>query len=410
MLLTEDGKVLNGETAQEGLPEDAMFVSVHSSYKETASAALDNKGNMWVWGVYTPLFFGYSIRETAKVPWCPPSRVPYNQFDGRVVQKIALGNVNAGVIASGCLYMCGWREGGRLGYTVPTRLHFREGTMTKMQHVPIKDERSEDVPIMDIAIGRQSSGVVGCDGSVWTYGPNFEGECGTGDRKTCKIPTRVLLIDAIGDNRRDAVFRAKQISMHSHSVVVASDGSVNVWGNNHFGQLGLGDDKELTCLLPVFLPCVPMRSAACGWKHTLFLTNEGDVFACGCNGHGALGLGARPKTAATYTYAPTLWYAPTRVVGVRNVVSVAAACGTSVAATSGGAVFQWGLHRDQEMHMPELLRLQMRVGLGRSMMSEMALALAMSTHKRLGARSPVSVLCTDTIRKLAEAWEVCPPY
>ena len=90
-------------------------------------------------------------------------------------------------------------------------------------------------------------------------------------------------------------------------------------------------------------------------------------------------------------------------------------------------MFQWDMHRGEfgdlpvalnappqpvrpEKHASGLLRLPARVGrYGHSMLPEMALALAMGLHARLGAKSPVRALCTDTMRRVAEAWVVHPP-
>lgn len=77
-----------------------------------------------------------------------------------------------------------------------------------------------------------------------------------------------------------------------HSAVVTADGDVYTWGDGFCGQLGHGDkrpqltpkqvtegDLEDECILTV----------SCGARHTLFVTEEGEVFSCGLGHFGVLG-------------------------------------------------------------------------------------------------------------------------
>ena len=65
-------------------------------------------------------------------------------------------------------------------------------------------------------------------------------------------------------------------------------------GRNANGELGLGHKENSLALVPV--PC-PFRGASrilqvtCGGNHTMVLTSEGEVWACGFNSVGQLGLG-----------------------------------------------------------------------------------------------------------------------
>jgi len=81
-----------------------------------------------------------------------------------------------------------------------------------------------------------------------------------------------------------------------HSAVVTDDGDVYSWGDGFCGQLGLGDKR------PQLLPCQVrhgledecVASVSCGARHTLCVTEEGEVFSFGLGYFGVLGRGFSP--------------------------------------------------------------------------------------------------------------------
>ena len=93
----------------------------------------------------------------------------------------------------------------------------------------------------------------------------------------------------------------------AHAVLISSNNEVFVMGRNENGQLGIGKEGKGTDVqLPTKLDQKlfddqKISNAACGKGHTLFLSTEGNVFACGDNSQGQLGIGGsltsmtRPK-------------------------------------------------------------------------------------------------------------------
>jgi len=65
-----------------------------------------------------------------------------------------------------------------------------------------------------------------------------------------------------------------------------------VWGNNYYGQLGIGDTTKR--ILPTELTAFrgkPIAQVACGGNHTMVLLGNGELWAMGRNNEGQLGLG-----------------------------------------------------------------------------------------------------------------------
>ncbi len=72
----------------------------------------------------------------------------------------------------------------------------------------------------------------------------------------------------------------------NHVLILLANGSVYAYGRNSHGQLGLGDTSTREMPTRVPLPAgVVATGVAVGAFHSLMLTSDGRVFACGCNTH-----------------------------------------------------------------------------------------------------------------------------
>lgn len=132
----------------------------------------------------------------------------------------------------------------------------------------------------------------------------------------------------------------------SHSLYLADDGYVYAWGSNTRGQLG--DGTTTSSNLPVrvtadgALDGVRLVEVAAGPMHSLALADDGTVYAWGDGSSGQLGTGAVEGSPV-----------PVRVGGDlegRHVVQVSAggsdAASTSLAVTDDGALLAWGRNLD----------------------------------------------------------------
>ena len=126
-----------------------------------------------------------------------------------------------------------------------------------------------------------------------------------------------------------------------HGLGLSSSGAVLAWGWNIVGQLGNGNthgsDVPATMKLPGGTRVVRI---AAGYAHSLAVTSTGVVFSCGKNYNGQLGDGT--TTDRDMPVKVSLPAGP-------KVTAVAAGADHSLAVTSTGAVFAWGLNNEGQL-------------------------------------------------------------
>ncbi|KAB1267662.1 RCC1 and BTB domain-containing protein 2 [Camelus dromedarius] len=139
--------------------------------------------------------------------------------------------------------------------------------------------------VTEVACGSYHSLVLTSDGEVFAWGYNNSGQIGSGSTANQPIPRRVT-----GCLQNKVVVNIACGQMCSMAVV--DTGEVFVWGYNGNGQLGLGSggNQPTPCRIAA-LQGIRVQRVACGYAHTLVLTDEGQVYAWGANSYGQLGTG-----------------------------------------------------------------------------------------------------------------------
>jgi len=119
---------------------------------------------------------------------------------------------------------------------------------------------------------------------VWTFGNNQYGQLGLGDHISQDFPTGPLITE---DGTQ---LKAKDISAGcNHTIIISEHHEVYVFGSNWRGQLGLGDTKDR--LTPTRIPNLKAKAVSAGDEHTVVIDLEGNVWVFGDNRKGQLGLG-----------------------------------------------------------------------------------------------------------------------
>jgi len=154
------------------------------------------------------------------------------------------------------------------------------GLSAAFWHRPTQVTLKESKPLCAriISAGEKHTIVVDLKGRIWVFGDNEYGQLGLGDYQSRNIPT-LLPLD----------IHVKDVSAGGgHTVVVDTEGEVWIWGSNRSGQLGLGNQTDQPS--PVRLPRIRAKSISAGKSHTMLIDFEGNVWGFGWNRFGQLGL------------------------------------------------------------------------------------------------------------------------
>lgn len=116
---------------------------------------------------------------------------------------------------------------------------------------------------------------------VYACGNNTYGQLGTGNFKKYFKPI------AISTNN---VYINKIVCGAYHSLI-ASDVKCFACGLNNYGQLGLGNNNNYNVMTEITTPQLTFKSIKCGQYHSVFLDSENNVYSCGLNNYGQLGIG-----------------------------------------------------------------------------------------------------------------------
>ena len=185
--------------------------------------------------------------------------------------------------------------------------------------------------VVQVAAGGFHTACLTADGLVFVCGFGYQGQLGVGDTESRVVPTLVR-----GELEGRKVLQVAAGVQCLHTMCVTEGGAVLAFGANRTGQLGVGDSlyRIVPTLLRGELENRSVLQVAAGNEHTVFVTADGLVFACGANKMGQLGVGDTQGRVV-----PTLVTAQ-----LQSRAAVYAAAGTchTLCITADGSLFSWG--------------------------------------------------------------------
>ena len=192
-------------------------------------------------------------------------------------------------------------------------------------------------PSVQVVAGLNYTIALRDDGTLWGWGQNNYGQLGLGFAGLpIPIPTRMPNHDGISGDYWTAVSAGQR-----HAIALRDDGTLWAWGNNAFGRLGINTiggavNTPTEVGIPIGANGDKWIAVSAGENHTVALLNDGTLWAWGSNADGRLGIG---HSGGNYAI-------PYQVedggLGVTGWINVFAGYHHTLAICNGGNLYAWG--------------------------------------------------------------------
>ncbi|EWM52402.1 RCC1 domain-containing protein [Ruminococcus flavefaciens] len=270
------------------------------------SAAVTKDGSLYIWGKNKPIPDG-------------PSGLFMNPATPEKIMEeviaVSVGHNHTAIIKNdNTLYMWGDNYMGQLGNGKSGMHEYSDSPLKIM-----KDVRY-------ISLGFLHSAAVTCDGSLYTWGCNRNGQLGNGKSGESEIESEPL---KIMDNVQYVSLGGEQ------SAAITEDGSLYMWGQNDFGQVGNGKSGESEIQTEPVKIMDNVQYVSLGLNHSAAITKDGNLYMWGSNDSGQLGNGEEGYKAFSAV--------PIKIMD--NVEAVKLGNGHSGALTKDGKLYMWGNNR-----------------------------------------------------------------
>lgn len=222
------------------------------------------------------------LSEEEGVPTCRDEPVPrpVGVLDGQRITHVVCGGAHTMAMHdNGTVFSWGKGANGRLGHgheedaLIPTLVKSLEACGRVIQ----------------ISAGGAMSAACNADGTGFTWGYGAHGRLGHGDTEDRLEPKAMQMTES------ELLYAAMLVTGEEHGGFIDSAGHCYSFGNGADGKLGHGNlqDQHMPKRVEFFDTILPIliTNFCAGSRHSVFMTDEGDIYTCGYGGNGRLGHG-----------------------------------------------------------------------------------------------------------------------
>lgn len=267
---------INTSTGSRSTPV-TILNSVHN-WKQVSAAnsnviAIKTDGSLWTWG--NNQFGQLGINNT--INRSTPVTTIIGGFDWEVCS--AGRERSIAIKTDGSLWTWGNNPDGRLGINRPVGANVLTPTLIFGGESGWKH----------VSAGSRHTAAIKTDGSLWTWGYNYNGELGIGDVGTGAVTNRSTPVTTmVGGNDW------KQVSCgEASTAAIKTNGSLWTWGSNAYGELGLGDNISRNTPSTSLNATSDWLKVSAGRLSMSAIKFDGSLWSWGLNfSLGTLGIGA----------------------------------------------------------------------------------------------------------------------
>ena len=183
------------------------------------------------------------------------------------------------------------------------------------------------LPVISMDMDAATVALTKIDGTLWTWGQNGSGQLGLNQ----PAPTQISSPTQVPGTTWNQVAPLQDRGC----MAVKTDGTLWVWGDNKYGQLGLIDGHSADFSSPVQLPGttwgITDNSIGAGYYRGGNIKTDGTMWMWGYNGEGELGVNDKAHRSS-----------PTQVPGTWRQFSRSLGQGTNLAIKTDGTLWSWG--------------------------------------------------------------------
>ena len=268
-----NGRLGNGETSGNQptpvqIGDDRNWALVSAG--NTHTVAIRTDGTLWAWGSPADGRLGNGSTSGDQ---SSPVQIG---TDTNWAQVAASEQHNLAIRRDGTLWAWGRNEFGQTGQTFEGA---PQAATNNSSPVQVGSNTNWEF-IAAGSVGTNHSIAVRSDGTIWVWGNNARGQVGDGSVFSSHSPMR------LGTENWQHISASLQAS--AHNVAVRADGSLWTWGANFNNRLGDGTLYERWSPVQI-QPPANWKQISAGDNHTVAIRTNGELWAWGLNTNGQLG-------------------------------------------------------------------------------------------------------------------------
>jgi hypothetical protein len=293
------GSVIWSSAVPESLPTTVQFAALGSGLAHVCGLSLT--GAAYCWGSNDDGELGTGIDRTQLAV----SRLPVAVARGMTFTALAVGAHHACARTTDSTAFCWGANGsGQLGNDTIAAKAACGTAGDSCSWFPVAVTGA--LKLGALAAGRAHTCAIAANGGLYCWGQNDLGQTATSDTSShCGVQAVICRPVPVATGFPLSAADSGIVDLSaggSHACALVAGGRLYCWGDNQFGELGLGNTSGAGCLTAA--PCRPVPTyvsiltavvaVSAGADHTCALTaGDGAVFCWGRNAAGQLGTGKR---------------------------------------------------------------------------------------------------------------------
>ena len=278
--------------------------------KASSTMAIRTNGTLWGWGNNAQGQLGTGNTITYSSPVQIGALSDWQSVSAGTFHTMAIKT-------NGTLWAWGNNANGGLGggtFQIQTSSPIQIGALTRWQSV---------------SAGNQYTMAIQTDGTLWGWGNNANGQCGTSNFTTVSSPVQIGSLTEW----------QSVVAGNSFTIAIRTNGTLWGWGNNVSGRAGLPVNNGNYSSPTQIGTLTNWQSVATGDSHSMAVKTDGTLWGWGNNFQGQLGTGVLNNS----------YFSPVQIGTLTDWQRLSAGIAYTMAIKTDGTLWGWGTNQDDRL-------------------------------------------------------------